>query len=92
MPLMPPELDIVVFAVNSTTTSEASKSARRVFERAAEENLHLALIELPASLVQSSLRDIKIDSEKMTCLRSVLMKPEHREWTTEIMELLNRSL
>jgi hypothetical protein len=42
--------------------------------------------------VQSSLRDIKIDSEKMTCLRSVLMKPEHREWTTEIMELLNRSL
>jgi glutamate/tyrosine decarboxylase-like PLP-dependent enzyme len=92
MPLMAPELDIVVFAVNSTTTSEASKSARRVFERAAEENLHLALIELPASLVQSSLRDIKIDSEKMTCLRSVLMKPEHREWTTEIMELLNRSL
>jgi len=91
-PLMSPELDIVVFAVNSTTTSEASKSARRVFERAAEENLHLALIELPASLMQTSMRDIKIDSEKITCLRSVLMKPEHREWTTEIMELLNRSL
>jgi hypothetical protein len=89
---MSPELDIVVFAVNATSTSEASKSARRVFERAAEENLHLALIELPTSLMQTSMRDIKIDSEKITCLRSALMKPEHREWTTEIMALLNRSL
>ena len=91
-PLMPPELDIVVFAVNSPTTSSASKSARRVFERAAEENLHLALIDLPTSLTQTWLPDIKVDSEKITCLRSTLMKPEHRDWTTEIMELLNRSM
>jgi tyrosine decarboxylase/aspartate 1-decarboxylase len=91
-PLMSPDLDIVVYAVNAATTSASSERARRVFEKAAAQNLHLALIELPVSLAASYLPDITADSESITCLRSVLMKPEHDEWTGRIIELLEASV
>ena len=87
-PLMSPELDIVVYAVNAPTTSSSSARARRTFERAANQGLHLALIELPLSLAEHWLPDIDADSETITCLRSVLMKPEHEQWSERIIELL----
>lgn len=87
-PLMPPELDIVVYAVNASTTSAASERARRLFHTAAKHDLHLALIELPVTLAGFWLPDIETDSETITCLRSVLMKPEHAEWTARIVALL----
>jgi glutamate/tyrosine decarboxylase-like PLP-dependent enzyme len=90
-PLMPPELDIVVYAVNAATTSTASKAARQVFEQAAAADLHLALIDLPTTLTQEWLPDLPVDTETMTCLRSVLMKPEHKDWTERIVALLERS-
>ncbi len=87
-PLMPPELDIVVYAVNASTTSAASERARRLFHTAAKHDLHLALIELPVTLAGFWLPDIETDSETITCLRSVLMKPEHAQWTARIVALL----
>jgi glutamate/tyrosine decarboxylase-like PLP-dependent enzyme len=90
-PLMQPELDIVVYAVNAEDSTIASKLARRVFDRAAGNGLHLALIEVPASLVGQSVPDIVVTSETVTCLRSVLMKPEHREWLPRIVTLLEQS-
>lgn len=91
-PINAPELDIVVYAVNSANTSSASQNARRAFEQAAEENLHLALIELPSESVNDLIPDCEIDSETVTCLRSVLMKPEHKDWVGQIMEILERSV
>ena len=90
-PLMPPELDIVVYAVNAATTSKASQRAREVFEYAAARELHLALIELPVELVQHYAPGIDVDSETVTCLRSVLMKPEHEEWVERLTALLEAS-
>jgi len=87
-PLMQPELDIVVYAANATTTTMASQRAREIFLRAADKNLHLALIELPAALASHYLPDLVVDSESITCLRSVLMKPEHKEWSERIVQLL----
>jgi len=87
-PLMPPELDIVVYAANASTTTLASERAREIFLQAADKNLHLALIELPASLANYWLPDLIVDSESITCLRSVLMKPEHKEWSKRIVQLL----
>lgn len=87
-PLMPPELDIVVYAVNASTTTAASERARRLFHTAAKHDLHLALIELPVTLAGFWLPDIETDSETITCLRSVLMKPEHAQWTERIVALL----
>lgn len=87
-PLMPPELDIVVYAANASTTTMASRRAKEIFLKAAKENLHLAMIELPAALASHYLPDLVIDSESITCLRSVLMKPEHKEWSERIVQLL----
>jgi glutamate/tyrosine decarboxylase-like PLP-dependent enzyme len=91
-PVMPPELDIVVYAVNAKTMSKASESARQLFEKAATRDLHLALVDFPASLAKDWLPDLVVDSDTITCLRSVLMKPEHEAWTKKIVTLLERCL
>ncbi len=90
-PLMAPELDIVVYAVNATTSSEASQRAREVFDEAAKRELHLALIELPTEFVRHYAPNIESDSDSMSCLRSVLMKPEHEEWVERLTALLEAS-
>ncbi len=91
VPLMPPELDIVVYAVRSPDTATATTRARQVFETAAADNLHLALIELPARIVSHYAQDMQVSSDMVTCLRSVLMKPEHGDWLDPIMAILERA-
>ena len=86
-----PELDIVVFAPRSGSVSEASEKSRKIFNAAARRNLHLAVAELPVGLFAANLGAMKRDRETITCLRSVLMKPEHREWVGRIWELLGEA-
>jgi tyrosine decarboxylase / aspartate 1-decarboxylase len=83
-----PELDIVVFAPRAASVSEASEHSRRIFDAAARRNLHLALAELPVDFWDSAKKTLKQDRENLTCLRSVLMKPEHLEWIGKIWEAL----
>ncbi len=90
-PLAEPELDIVTFVVNADTASEASRRAQTVFDQAARRELHLALIELPTDFVRCYAPDLRRDSDTTTCLRSVLMKPEHEEWLQRITALLEAS-
>ncbi len=52
LPAFPPELDIVVWALNDDTVSETSDTARALFSASAETNVHLALVELPARFFQ----------------------------------------
>lgn len=89
IPLMPPELDIVVYAVAADDALAASDNARRIFNAAAARHLHLAMIELPASLVTEFAPAMKANQETVVCLRSVLMKPEHGEWLDAIMTILD---
>ncbi|HKM66906.1 MAG TPA: aminotransferase class I/II-fold pyridoxal phosphate-dependent enzyme [Candidatus Acidoferrum sp.] len=84
----PPELDIVVFAPWAGSVSEASKLTRNCFNAAARHDLHLAVAELPVRFFEENLRGIKKDRDSLTCLRSVLMKPEHLEWVGRIWEIL----
>ena len=79
-----PELDIVIFAPRARSVSEASALSRRIFDAAAKRNLHLAVAELPAEFWGTNLRSMQRDRETMTCLRSVLMKPEHLQWVPRI--------
>ena len=90
-PLVDPQLDIVVYAVNAATASEASRKAREVFASAARNELHLALIELPVSFVRPYAPHIEADADTMTCLRSAMMKPEHEDWVDRITALLEVS-
>ena len=84
-----PELDIVVWAVRAASVSTASERARAVFAAAASRDLHLALTDLPVAFFD--LQDIRPDRERITCLRSVLMKPEHEAWLDRIWEHLDRA-
>ncbi len=80
-----PELDIVVWAMASPQTSE---TAQKVFAAAAARDLHLALVQLPQSWFGVSDRSSRESGLYVTCLRSVLMKPEHESWLGTIWEKL----
>lgn len=86
----PPELDIVVWSARAGSVSRASALARRIFEEAARRDLHLALAELPARFFDLPA-GMAADAETITCLRSVLMKPEHLEWVERIWERLDQA-
>ena len=86
-----PELDIVVFAPKAASVSEASLLSRKIFEAAAKRDLHLAVAELPIRFWEKNLGAMKSDRETLTCLRSVLMKPEHFNWVERIWDLLSLS-
>lgn len=84
----PPELDIVTWSVRAAGVGEASSLARRIFEEAARRDLHLALAEIPIALVDLPEETV-IDHDTVSCLRSVLMKPEHLDWIEPIWDRLD---
>src|SRR5690348_9765859 len=86
-----PELDILVFAPRAKSASESSVLSRKIFEAAAKNDLHLAVAELPIHCWEKNLDGMKCDRATLTCLRSVLMKPEHLEWADRIWELLSEA-
>jgi glutamate/tyrosine decarboxylase-like PLP-dependent enzyme len=86
-----PELDILVWAVRAGRASEASEKARAIFREAAGRHLHLALAELPVGFFDLGGAGMERDRDTITCLRSVLMKPEHYEWVGRIWEILEQA-
>jgi hypothetical protein len=84
-----PELDILCFVPRGESLSEISAKSRRIFESVASEGLHLAVAELPAKLWKRLVG--QSDGATVTCLRSVLMKPEHFDWVEEIAARLERA-
>jgi glutamate/tyrosine decarboxylase-like PLP-dependent enzyme len=81
----PPQLDIVVWKVQAPTAAESSRRAQQIFDACAERNLHLALVQLPGQWFSSGGGEL----ETITCLRSVLMKPEHEAWLPRIWHELD---
>ena len=84
-----PELDIVVWAPRGASASEVSARSQAVFEAAAREDLHLAVANFPRTMFPHW--PLQWDADRVTCLRSCLMKPEHREWVGEIWTRLARA-
>ena len=84
-----PELDILVFVPKGDSIEQISAESRRIFEATARKGLHLAVAELPVKFWSS----LKPESERatVTCLRSVLMKPEHLQWVGRIVETLTNA-
>jgi tyrosine decarboxylase/aspartate 1-decarboxylase len=89
-----PELDIVVWQINAGSAGESSLLAQKIFDASAERNLHLALVQLPQSWFDpaeaaQSTAPAGHQDQLVTCLRSVLMKPEHESWLDQIWERLS---
>jgi tyrosine decarboxylase/aspartate 1-decarboxylase len=93
-PVAPPQLDIVFFAARHPQTvptpDSSSALAQRIFDRAAALDLHLALANLPIRFFPAGSFSGNA-SDTVTCLRSVLMKPEHLPWIDEIWHRLDRA-
>ena len=94
-----PELDIVVWKLHAESPERASQLAHELFAACAARDLHLALVELPLTWFQplAGLQAAGSDPGRaaagnLTCMRSVLMKPEHEEWLDRIWERLTASV
>jgi tyrosine decarboxylase/aspartate 1-decarboxylase len=88
--IFPPELDILVWAPNGKSASQISERSERIFNAAAQENLHLATFKYSTALLQEKWSDVDLDQQYVTCLRSCLMKPEHLDWVDRIWEILDK--
>ena len=95
-----PELDIVVAKVKAPSVAGSSERAQAIFDACARRKLHLALVQLPVRWF-STLRHTdpgvgaavtgEDEPEMVTCLRSVLMKPEHEAWLDRIWSELDEA-
>jgi hypothetical protein len=83
-----PELDIVVWKVKAENSDRESELAQKIFAGCATRGLHLALVHLPQFWFGAAESG---KSGQVTCLRSVLMKPEHAAWLRRIWELLSEA-
>ena len=91
VPAFAPELDILFWTLAAPTPAESSGLAQATFDRAAHNDLHLALATLPTRFFPP--QTWKTGSEgnlpdTVLCLRSVLMKPEHLLWLDQIWNRL----
>ncbi|HXR39530.1 MAG TPA: aminotransferase class V-fold PLP-dependent enzyme [Terracidiphilus sp.] len=78
-----PELDIVVWKLKAESAERSSDLAQKIFVACATRDLHLALVQLPVSWFEPAGGG---QAGAVTCLRSVLMKPEHAAWMDRIWE------
>jgi tyrosine decarboxylase / aspartate 1-decarboxylase len=94
-PEHPPQLDILFWAVRAETPEASSTLAQRIFDEAAAHDLHLALAKLPVRFFpQNSWQNLSpVDAQStVTCLRSVLMKPEHLFWLDHLSQRLDAAV
>ncbi len=89
LPILRPELDILVWAPRGESASQISARSQALFQAAAQKGLHLAVFKYPSHLLRGLWSDNLLDQEHITCLRSVLMKPEHEDWADRIWDILD---
>ena len=90
LPILRPELDILVWAPKGNSASQISARSQALFQAAAQQGLHLATLKVPSELLHGIWPDEVLDQAHVTCLRSVLMKPEHEEWVERIWNVLDQ--
>ena len=86
IPAFEPELDILAFVPRGTSLDAISAKSRRIFDATARAGLHLAVAELPVKFWPHL--GTESGRSTVTCLRSVLMKPEHLEWVGRMVGIL----
>ena len=92
LPIAPPTLDILFWVPRANTLAESSARSQAIFDEARRRDLYLALATLPARFFPPETWPHDIPSradEAVTCLRSVMMKPEHLTWQQEIARRLD---
>lgn len=90
-----PTLDIVIYYPSLSkhlSTKSISEESKRIFHfgmnAPAEQGFHLSLFTLDSADLHKIETSIIIDSEKVQVLRSVFLKPEHKEFTSILIKRL----
>lgn len=95
VPYKKPELDILgYFPVNDLvkTTSKVSELSKRVFDTGMKErSFYLSLYRVPASAFVHLHPEYDTDSEFVTILRSVFMRPEQAAFISELIKRMESS-
>ncbi|HEY4380151.1 MAG TPA: aminotransferase class I/II-fold pyridoxal phosphate-dependent enzyme [Acidobacteriaceae bacterium] len=92
LPIAPPTLDILFWAPRAATPQDSSALSQAIFDEARRRDLYLALATLPVRFFPATTwpaADPLPADASVTVLRSVLMKPEHLDWTGEIARRLD---
>ena len=84
LPITPPALDILFWAPRGSSIEETSARSQAIFDEARRRDLYLALATLPARFFPVATWPGSSSDAHVTCLRSVMMKPEHLKWVEEI--------
>ena len=93
-----PDLDILAYfpIPGNKSLSEVSERSNALFKAGTEatpkEGLHLSLYKLSSKEFLARFPDYEADSETVTLLRSVLMKPEHEPFITKLTRRLHALL
>jgi len=91
-PFKKPELDILgYFPSGVTTTSEISSKSKAIFDNGMkDQSFYLSLYRIPAEVFTKHHPEFEVDSEYVTILRSVFMKPEHEAFIPELLERIGQ--
>lgn len=89
-----PELDILgYFPSEAKTTSQISTKSKAVFDAGLkEQSFYLSLYRVPATAFSRLHPEFEVDSETVTILRSVFMKPEQADFTKELLQRIEAHL
>lgn len=93
-PYKQPELDILgYFPVTVKSTSEISSLSKQIFDKGMNNrSYYLSLYRIPTNVFTQFHPEFKADSEDITILRSVFMKPEHEGFVSELFKSIEHSL
>lgn len=90
-----PELDILTyfpFIESTKSVSEISKLSRKVFQKGMDEqSFFLSLYKVPVEDFTHYHPDFEADEDTVTILRSVLMRPEHADFISELFRRVEQT-
>lgn len=96
IPYKKPELDILAyFPINLSieTTSQISEVSKKVFEAGMrDQSFYLSLFKVPSSTFVKLHPEYEADSETVTILRSVFMRPEQADFVEELISRIELHL
>lgn len=89
-----PELDILgYFPATAHSTSEISSLSKQIFDRGMNDHsYYLSLYRMPAKTFTKLHPEFKADTEDVTILRSVFMKPEHEGLVSDLYKNIENRL
>src|SRR5690606_27174339 len=89
-----PDLDILnYFPSDLKKTSQISAKSKEIFETGMRNrSFYLSLFKVPAKEFIRLHPEFEVDSETVTILRSVFMKPEHEDFVEELVGRIEREI